>query len=242
MPSPGSIKARIASMEKRISHEQAEDHVRKTGQHRYRATVNYWKDMNNSEQFGPPPGSPSSHSSSLSMDSSSASRSHRQSREIMDSSLQRLANERRSVRESRQSRAMANATPRMRRSTDELDRVGQGNTSARASVDASSTTRHSRDPIVVADQTRHSSYDEQGTHHSRENSLDTTQGRQSSHSSVHSRENSMEMHHSSRENSSVDLQGKTSMLFTCKEIVTLIGIVILCYRYLLYIVSSRERS
>ena len=194
MPSPGSVKNQIASLERRISHQEAEEHVRKTGQHRYRATMNYWKELNNAsqQQFGPP--GTSSHGSTMSMDSTN-SNNHRTSREFIDTSLQRLANERRSVRETRsKSRSIQETTHRMRSSTDELDRIGQSNVDARMD----SQSRHSRE--VSLDQgSRHSSMD-QGSRHS---SMDHSSRHSRDESIGHSRENSLDVQVSShsRENS-----------------------------------------
>ncbi len=178
LPSPGSVKNHIASLERRISHQEAEDHARQAGQHRYRATLNYWKDLNNSQQFGPP-GTTSSHSSSMSMDSTNSNiRDHRTSREIIDSSLQRLANERRSVRESRHSRPIQNTSQRLRNSSDELDRIGQSR-----GTPVESRGRHSRD--ISSDQSSRHSREDMEVRHSRESSLDVQQ-------SSHSRENSLD--------------------------------------------------
>ncbi|XP_072030878.1 uncharacterized protein [Amphiura filiformis] len=178
LPSPGSVKTRIQSLETRISHQEAEDHVRKTGQHRYRATLNYWKDLNNAEQFGPP-GTTSSHSSSMSMDNTNQNRT---SREIIDSSLQRLANERRSVRETRQNRPIHNTSQRLRGSMDELDRIGHSSVNRVTPVEP--LGRHSRE--VSSDQSSRHSREDADSRHSRENSLDVQQ------SSAHSRENSLD--------------------------------------------------
>ncbi|XP_022081278.1 signal-induced proliferation-associated 1-like protein 1 isoform X3 [Acanthaster planci] len=112
-----AVRNAIATLERRI-HHQPESRV--GGQHRYRATVNYWKEVNQANRVGMAqrePGSlPSSGHGTLD------SRSSRDGNEAMTTAFSRMAHDRRSAREIRTPR-MHDMPERLRSSQEELEQI-----------------------------------------------------------------------------------------------------------------------
>ncbi|XP_071486438.1 uncharacterized protein [Diadema antillarum] len=133
LPAKGSVRSAISTFERRINADGSSS----TGQHHYRAAVDYWKEVNaRARQQANSGGSSVSGVSVASGNSApvgSGGHSRGLSQESGDKSFMRMVHERRSAREVR--RRPNDTQARLRSSQEELDRIGTGTHSRQDSLE-----------------------------------------------------------------------------------------------------------
>lgn len=141
---PNTVRNAIATLERRITHQQE---PRVGGQHRYRATVNYWKEVNQANRMAVRDSSISSGHGSL---------DSRGPRDGAEMTFSRMANDRRSARELR---PRLHETPaRLQSSQEELEQI-----SSLAAV---------RQSKILGSQDELNRVADDGSSHARQNSME----------------------------------------------------------------------